>query len=239
MKNISDIFTQNVTLDSDCIVEINGKPLDDKLVARLTGAPDSSVIKITKSQSEFKFEITNEKYFDQPYVRKFDFENISETVLINEDLYVKEAKQGEGLGAHIFAFQAFTAHALGIKRIAIFAATGIEGDKVYNGLKTWTKFGFTAQLPHSWNEAQRFLKFFSTSEDLTKKQQADWYKDWPECSREAKFVHDLTPNGIDWFIRCPVGIDMDFDLNPQSYSWKKYMAYLSSKEISTEIFEVN
>jgi SPP1 gp7 family putative phage head morphogenesis protein len=132
----------------------------------------------------------------------------------HESLEVFET--GKGLGARIFARQVDTLRAAGFKRIDTFAA-GSYGDEEFNGYWTWAVFGFDAKLP------TRIASKLP-----------------PELA-EAKSVSDLmaSAEGQTWWKINGKGLDMSFDLDPNSRSSQKLDLYLAAKGIRRDAEEID
>lgn len=136
--------------------------------------------------------------------------------LIAEHESLEVFETGKGLGARLFGRQVSALRRAGFGRIDTFAA-GSYGDPEYNGYWTWAAFGFDAKLP---NRIASKLP--------------------PELA-EAKSVSDLmsTAEGQQWWKVNGKGLDMNFDLDPQSRSSQKLDIYLTSKGIRRDAEEID
>lgn len=202
-------FNGKVVLQGTQEYELNGHVLDASGLAKLTGAPDGSILQTRfTDDDDFEIEIENEILVD--LMQRTIVSMGDDIFLISNDIFVlNQAFRGEGIAVRSFAIEAREAQRLGISAIATKAA-GKAGDE-FSGWFLWPRSGFQADL---------------TEAEIAKLQLHDCVP-----LRTAATLHDLmqSKEGVQWWRENGSGRYMEFDLDPASTHWVILNAYLLEK----------
>lgn len=241
-KNADYYFSQKVELLSNGNSEFEEIEITRELAAKLTGAPDGSVIKIEKIEEKENivliFTVTHDLLFEGEAERLIWRDRNSKKLFMkNEKLRLKN--QGTGLGTQMFLCQANTAKSINVKKIVLDAGSGIDANQhPMNGYYFYAQCGFDAQLTKTYEQAQEYISNFSLTDFGTpaKKERAErrlaWYKSWPLECINANSVQDLmsSTQGRVFWQNNPYTTPMEFDLSDSSLSWTVFNKYLESKQ---------
>ena len=202
-------FNCEVVLQGAQEYELNGHVLDAASLAKLTGAPDGSVLTARLTDDgDFEVEIENSMLVD--LMQRTIVNMGDETFLVSNDIFIlKPAFRGGGIGVRSFAIEAKEALRLGISMIVTKAA-GRVGDE-FSGWFLWPRSGFQADLTETEMAKLKLHEF-------------------PPL-RKAATLHDLmqSKEGVQWWRENGSGRHMEFDLSPGSTHWVILNAYLLEK----------
>jgi hypothetical protein len=200
--------------ESDRILNIPGRNLNNQDLFDLTGMPNGSLVTACLFSSQpdqisFHFEARHED---------LNITRIQELVLLNEtpgigidEMILQD--RGRGLGTRIFAHQAHRAADIGFQSIALFAARG----QTMNGYLTWPKLGFDGPLEDQLN---RIATAYAS-------------RTGSRLPDDVQTVQELLSLefGVETWIDLGEGMAMEFDLSPGSPSWVFLNLYLQQKDI--------
>lgn len=122
-----------------------------------------------------------------------------------DHLYLRH-QAPDGLATVAFALCAITAHRLGYLRITLLAAGGVGYDERMIGYRYWPKLGFNAPLDEQ-DEGSACFANCATVLDVIENDESAW---------EVHGTQRL----------------MEFDLAPDSRSWRKLLDYLREKDLA-------
>lgn len=152
---------------------IFGKNVSAEDIARLSGAPDGSVVNVSAKGDKIDLFVTHDELsvsMDRSIYRRGD-----KVIVHNNSFYVSDPEmQGKGIGIEAFGRQVDQAREIGVNEIQTSAAKG----KGFNGYYTWARFGYDANL-----------------------EDAILIEKLPPTLQSAKRVSDLmkTPEGREWW----------------------------------------
>jgi SPP1 gp7 family putative phage head morphogenesis protein len=192
--------------DPDGLMTAHG--FDAAIIAKMTGAPDGSVISIYKADDAIEFNITN-ALFDEAMARRIMEYAGGIRVMMNDNFNIKPQFQRQGIGARSFARQVSELAESGFARIETYAAGSYRNDLGLNGYDTWARLGYDAPL---------------TAEEIA---------GLPEALQTARRVQDLmaTEAGRAWWEIHGNGRAMIFDLSEESRSRRVLDDYIKQKGI--------
>ena len=186
---------------------------DSASLARLTGAPDNSVINVaynTTSRDSLNLIVNNPKCFQYPseYVL-FREGNGAAMSLYIDSIYVHHAMRGAGLGTRSVMTSIAEAKNIGLTRIVLHAAGSAISRQTFVGYYVWPSIGFDAPLPSS---TMALL---------------------PPSLRGAKRLSDLfqSEEGSRWWYDNGVDLTVEFDLTDNRVGWKLLRDYAARKGI--------
>ncbi|MBR7793895.1 hypothetical protein KDM87_14975 [Undibacterium sp. FT147W] len=201
-----DHFNQRVQFpDGVPAITLKGQELSGTDIAKLTGAPDGSVIRINPyAEAGMGLEVKS-RFYDIPSQRSFYKSDRGGIVMTNDILVLNKERAPQGMGLRIFATQANKAKDLGLESIEIFAARSGR----MNGYYTWPAYGANAKIPDH-------LKSLLPTE-----------------LENAVDLLDLMDNdvGRKWWRKHGDSIECHFDLSEGSKSWQQLNKKLTEKRV--------
>lgn len=183
------------------------------LLARLTGAPDGSCITVSRGTGgadTFNLQVKNaifkhpSEYFIINAGGELSFE------LAIDSIYVREEFQAQGIGIRSVMMSIRQAKELGFHSVTLFAAGSATPRGMFFGYHVWPTLGFDAPLP---------------SQILGK---------LPQELQGCVLLSDLmaTDEGPDWWYDHGIGLELSFELEDNSVSWKLMGEYAEARRIS-------
>jgi len=222
---LGTLFTGQLYDENDSpITELNlpdmgntGLNLNAAEIGRLFMAPDESIVSIRTLREQHDgtpagINVLSSNTFVQPgeKVAVVAYSDINGNGVRIEALYLSrillEHDAPERLCTIAFGLQACTAFLLGFAEITLFAAGRGRGDVELDmddmvGYQVWPKFGFDAHLEPADLNAHAHLA-------------------------KCKSVQDVINRDPEWWAANGHGIEMRFDLTPNSRSWQILLDYL-------------
>lgn len=191
----SELEIENKEFDIDKI--------DEKLAAKITGAPEGSMIEISKRYGDPTIQIANEKIAD--FYCTIIKSRQGKPILYIESLGIKKTNQQMGIATDILKMQIQECRNNGFEAIKCYAMRLDEAE--YNGYYTWARLGFDAELiPQEQKELEKELGKVETIQDIMK-----------------------TEKGRQWWKLNGWSFDAKFDLSDNSVSMIAFSEYLKSK----------
>lgn len=181
--------------------------LSPGVASRLMGAMDGAAITVKMTEEALILEARH-AMLDGEMLREIREDESGLQLMLNESFMLKEKHQSAGIGARSFAIEAHEASAQGFAKI-ITDAAGSFSSNTFNGYYTWPRLGYNSAL------TQREIALL------------------PQDLSSARTVLDLleTEDGRTWWLRNGSGRKMEFDLSPDSRSWRILLTYMEEKGI--------
>jgi hypothetical protein len=186
--------------------QIFGRVITDQEVANLGGLPDGQVTVYVNDDGHIKITSVGSQVESLRTIKSSG----GKLILVADELRVKDAAQGKGLGADIFARMVDQATGLKFDRIAANAIRSQQS----NGYYTWPRFGYDGDLAEMYTA------------DRVPVHQA-----LPDSLKGASRVSDLmmTDEGKQWWKQHGGTNSMRFDLKPGSRSREVWDLYRREK----------
>lgn len=212
-----------VYMDDDAAAAVRsifGRDMTHAELASLTGAPDDAVVRVLTDLygGGLELEVSHPKF----EVMARTIRRQGGKLIIHNDIFkLHKQFQGTSLGAEVFGRQVENASKLGVSHLET-QAFRIKGDtyvddkgetkEKWAGYYVWPGYGYAGPLP------QRSLDDLAASS-------------LPAALKAATDIRDLyaTPEGKAWWKEHGRPIDVEFDLQPGSYSMDKFAALLKQK----------
>lgn len=196
---------------------IFGRTLSDSEFINLSGAPVGARVEVTSYKVKLGRKIRYSLFIDGKHP---DFKRLEWAAygrpgikpgLRLDYMYMRKSLQKQHIGTKTFAKAARQASDLGIPYINLMALR----NKTHNGYYTWPRIGFNSDMPKVTQA----------------KYQAQYGKEPP------KTIHDLfkSSGGLQWWKENGVSLpEAEFDLKPNSTSWKVLNSYMKAKNITND-----
>jgi hypothetical protein len=187
-------------------------------VISLGGAPDDAHVEVLHipGSNKIHLDITHPGY-EVPQMRIIQRLPDGSVIVDNDEFILKEGFRGRqhadpafhDLALRSIAREVETAHVLGVRRITAYA---VRSNTRYIGYKVWPKYGFDGALSSP-------IKDRLATADL------------PPTARRARTIAELikTTKGAQWWEQHGESIDLEFDLDRDSYSMKRLGGYLKKR----------
>lgn len=183
------------------------------LLARLTGAPDRSTILVSRgigAVDTLNLKVHNEVFqYPSEY---FIINNGGELrfQLIVDSIYVRKEDQDKGIGVRSVMISIDQAKELGFHSVGLEAAGSASNRSMFFGYHVWPSLGFDADLPS--------VILGKLPDEL------QW------CARVSDLMQ--ADGGPDWWYYNGVGLELTFELDDDSVSWKLLHEYAKARGIS-------
>jgi hypothetical protein len=192
---------------------IMGRPLSEKDLASLVGAPDDAKVNVTRGWGgDNSLSIS---------IQHPGIETASRTLkrrgddIVMKNDYFRTKESGGGLGSRVIGRQMEQAERLGVTRIETQAARYDSGNTrtALIGYKVWPKMGYDGPLPDASRAKLR-------------------QSNLPANLRNAKNISDLYGSklGREWWEKHGESIDVSFDMRPGSYSRRVMGEYQAARK---------
>lgn len=184
-----------------------------ELLAKLTGAPDGSRIVVSRGsggQDTFNLKVENALF---KYPSEYFIINTGEGLGLQlevDSIYVREEFQDQGIGVRSVMLSILQAKELGFASVTLFAAGSAARRDMFFGYHVWPTMGFDAMLPSSLLRKlpQHFHGCLRLSDLIRKDEGEDWWYD----------------NGVP--------LELVFELDDDSVSWRLLSEYAEARGIS-------
>lgn len=196
---------QNITVKygqgaEDFARELLGQRLPEAELAALAGALDGSTVHVSAHTDGLFFNVQHPDILFQQ--RRLSKDELGRLYVRN--LYIEKQQWGRPLtGLRALLRQIEFGRQAGVQYLSTSAA-GKPGKDGLNGFYTWARYGFEAELPEN---RRRFL---------------------PDEMSDIKTLNELMQRGgADWWDDNGIGLEMTFDLAPNSSMMKTLLQYLA------------
>lgn len=185
------------------------------VIARLTGAPDNSTIKVSggwETYSGLIFRVYNSAIFEYPSEYALFNDSASGGIglsLLVDSIYVRKRMRGSGIGTRSVMCSINAARESELRFVALTAAGSAARRHTFFGYHVWPAMGFDAPLPTSVR--QRLPANLSLAARLSDLM--------------------LTDAGRDWWYDHGVELDTTFDLSNGNVCWVLFDEYAKKKGI--------
>jgi GNAT superfamily N-acetyltransferase len=158
-------------------------PVED--LASAVGAPDNASLRVEPVQHDGKPAVQIEIEHPAFTAKRIIFKNAAGVHILNDEFFMKESAQGQGIGSDVFGRQVEQCREMGIASIRCHAAKANprEPEKPHNGYYTWARLGYDADIEDDNFDTPVFkaiqAKFpeANTLQDvMASKEGRDWWK---------------------------------------------------------------
>ena len=195
----------------DVDLDVFGLRHDVAMLARLAGAPDGSIITVSRLPGLDALSLSVHHpvfWFPSEYALFNDGHNLGLSMTV-ESIYVRGELQDQGIGTRSVMLTLLEAKAQGFRFVSLEAAGSAGKRHTFFGYHVWPSMGFDAALPTTTR--RRLPVEFEKAERLSDLMQ--------------------TEEGVQWWYDHGEAIELEFDLTEDSVSWQLCLQYANRKGI--------